>query len=79
MHHEVGVAADGRREVGVVVESKTIMTYVESRVHGFLHGAQRHILYEVLHAVASHVVEQLVEALCHVFLLAYSSEVEAEA
>ncbi len=39
VHHHVGVAADGRGEVGVIVERKTVVPYVVRGVDGFRHGA----------------------------------------
>ncbi|EKY03413.1 hypothetical protein HMPREF9120_02729 [Neisseria sp. oral taxon 020 str. F0370] len=46
MHHQVGVAADGGGEVGVVLVGETEMALVFGFVYGLLHGAQEHGLDE---------------------------------
>ena len=46
--HHVGIAADGRGEVGVEVESQAIVTDVDGAVLGFHHGAQSDGFHHVL-------------------------------
>ena len=52
VHHGVGIATDGRREVSVVVERQTEVSDVVDGVLSLHHGTQSHGLYEILLALA---------------------------
>ena len=51
VNHRVGIAADRRCEVSVVVERQSEVTDIVYRILRLHHGAQRHGLYEVLLAL----------------------------
>ena len=60
VYHQVGIAADRGGEVGVIIESQSIVPDVVGAVDGFGHGAQGHRLNEVFLALAFHVLKQFV-------------------
>ena len=79
MHHRVGVAANGRGEMRVILEHKAVVPDVVHAVAGFHHGTQRHHLHHVFLLAALHVGEQAVEALAHFRLAAVGAHFQAEA
>ena len=78
VHHRVGIAADGRCEVGVIVEAEAEVSDVVRRVFGLHHGTQGHALYQLALALAIHVVHQLVDALDHRLARAVGLHLQAE-
>ena len=62
VYHEVGIAAYGAGEVGVVVESQSVVANVVGSIFGFHHGAQGNSLNEFLFALSFHVGHERVEA-----------------
>ena len=67
MHHQVGVAADGRGEVGVVGEGEAVVADILGAVIGFGHGADGDGVDHVLLAASGDVFEEAVVALCKGF------------
>ena len=61
VHHRVGIAADGRREVRIVLECQTVVTDVVRRVLGFHHGAQGNGLDEFLLLLTLAAVHQCIQ------------------
>ena len=63
MHEEIGVAADGRGEVEVVLGAQAVVAGVLRRVHGLHHRAQRQLVERALLGVSLELLEDLVERL----------------
>ena len=63
VYHSVGIAADRTCEVGVVIESQSVVSDVMDAVFRFHHSSERHGLYHLLFLLAFTFVEQRVEAL----------------
>ena len=63
----------------IVVKAQSVVSDIVGGIDRLLHSAKRCHFNEVLNAVASHVLQQCVEALCHIGFLALSLEVEAKA
>ena len=61
VNHEVGIAADGAGEVGVVVESQSVVADVVGAVAGLHHGTQGDHLHDVLFAASVDVGEEAVQ------------------
>ena len=83
VHHHVGVAADRRSEVRVVVEGQTVVADVVHGVACLLHGADGDAdgdgLDEVLLLLALYVVQQVVDGFGYVGLRARCAQLVAEA
>ena len=79
VHHHVGVATDRRSEVGVVVEGQTVMADVMHRVACLLHGAYRYRFNQVLLLASLHIIEQPVDALRYLTLVACGTYLVAKA
>ena len=79
VHHQVGITADGRGEMGVIVKRQAVVPDVMDGVAGFLHGAERYRLDEVLLFLARHVAEQAVERARHFGLASPRAYLVAEA
>ena len=60
VHHQVGVAADGGGEVGVVGEGEAVVADVLGAVVGLGHGADGDGVDHVLLAAASDILEETV-------------------
>ena len=65
VHHQVGIAADGTGEVGVVVECQSVMTDVLGAVLGLHHGSEGNHFHQVAGFCFLGIVQHLVQALCH--------------
>ena len=76
--HRIGVAANGRGEVRIVIEHEAVVTDVVRAVTGLHHGAQGHELHDILLLLALHVGEETVQALRHLRLTALRAELIAE-
>ena len=63
MHHQVGVAADGGGEVGVVGEGEAVVADILGAVVGLGHGADGDGVDHVLLATAGDILEETVVAL----------------
>ena len=61
VHHRVGIAADGRRKVGVIFEGQTIVPDVVGRILRLHHSAQGNGLDEFLLLLALTVVHQRIQ------------------
>ena len=79
VHHHVGVAADGRGEVRVVVEGQAVVADVVHGVACLLHGADGDGLDEVLLLLALYVVQQVVDGFGYIGLRARGTQLVAEA
>ena len=78
MYHGVGITADGTGEVGVVFKRQTIVADVVDAVFRLHHGAQGHLLNQVLLTFAVAVVHEFVEASCRFSLGAVGLQLVAE-
>ena len=68
MHHQVGIATNGRSEVGVVAEHQTIVTNVVHRIARSHHRTQCHHLHHMFFLLAFHFREQIVQTFRNVRL-----------
>ena len=66
MHHHVGVAADRRRKVRVVVEREPIVPHILGAVHGFGHGPHRKRFQHVGLGRTLDLAQQVVDGAPHV-------------
>ncbi len=48
MHHQIGVAANGRGEVRIMIEGKSVMSDVLRGVYGLGHAANGEVLQNIL-------------------------------
>ena len=65
VHHHVGIAADGRREMRIVGECKAVVADVVGRVKGFCHRTHGHRRHGVLLGRTFDLGEELVQLLGH--------------
>ena len=65
MRDEVGVAADGAREVGVVLEAQPVVADVMGGVDGLRHRPDRRLLDDRRDGFPLHLLEQVVEVRAH--------------
>ena len=63
VYHGVGIAADRRREVGIVVKGQSVVADVVGRILGLHHGPQGDSLYQLLLTLTLTTVHQCVERL----------------
>ena len=68
MHHQVGIATNGRSEVGVIAEHQTIVTNVVHRIARFHHRTQCHHFHHMFFLLAFHFREQIVQTFRNVRL-----------
>ena len=64
MHHQIGIAPDGRGEVGVIPQSKAEMAKVYRRVIGLGHRAQRGDVHQFVEIGALSLGQQPVQMRC---------------
>ena len=79
VHHQVGITADGRGEMGVIVERQAVVPDVVDRVACLLHGAERYRFDEVLLLLARYVAQQAIERARHFGLRPARAYLVAEA
>ncbi len=73
VNHHIGIATNGRSEMGIIIKHQAVMAYVFNTVTGFGHRTQRHHLDHPLLFFAFHVFEQTVKALADVFLRTFGA------
>ena len=78
VYYQVGIAANGRGEVGVVVECQAVVADVVSAVAGLHHGAQRDHLHYVLLLAPLDLGEHLVEVAAYLGAAAGGLQLVAE-
>ena len=78
VYHHIRIAADGRGEMGIVIESQTIVPHVMHGVACLLHGADGDGFNQVLLLLALDVVQQVVDGLGDVGLCTAGTQLVAE-
>ena len=78
MHHQVGIATDGRSEVRVVVERQSVVSDVVGRVFRLLHGADGYGFDKVLLFASLHLVQQSVDGCRYILFGSYCTNLVTE-
>ena len=79
MHHHVRIAADGRGEVGIIVECQSIVPDVVHGIACLLHGADRYGFDEILFFLPLNIIQQVVDGFGHIRFGSAGAQLIAEA
>ena len=78
MHHRVGITADRRREMGIIIEAEAEVTDVMRGILSLHHGTERHTLHNLCLALSVNVVHELIDTLDHCLTRAVGLHLQAK-